>query len=136
KQVNDSLGHKAGDELLKVVADRMLKSVRASDTVVRLGGDEFVIVLNTRNSTPADILATLRRIRSTISEPIQLADQERQITCSMGLASFPQDGDTTDTLLMNADAAMYRAKETGRDNFQFYTTELNARVHERLFLQE
>ena len=136
KQINDTLGHGAGDTLLKTVAERMVRCIRASDTVVRLGGDEFVIVLNSRSATTANMLSTLRRVCAAISEPVVLEGQERRVTCSMGVASFPQDGDTAEALLLNADAAMYRAKENGRDNFQFYTAELNARVRERLGLQD
>jgi diguanylate cyclase (GGDEF)-like protein/PAS domain S-box-containing protein len=136
KFVNDSLGHNAGDELLKIVAARMVHRVRAIDTVVRLGGDEFVILLFDQPKNIDMIAATLQKIRAAIAEPIRIAGRDFQITSSIGLANYPNDGTDADMLLAHADAAMYRAKEIGRDNFQFYTPELNLRVHEKFLLQE
>jgi diguanylate cyclase (GGDEF)-like protein len=136
KFVNDSLGHNAGDELLKIVAHRMAHRVSASDTVVRLGGDEFVILLLDQPRSVDIITATLQKIRAAIAEPIHIAGHDLQVTCSIGLANYPNDGTDADMLLANADAAMYRAKEIGRDNFQFYTPELNVKVHEKFLLQE
>ena len=136
KVVNDSLGHNAGDELLKGVARRMVECVRATDTVVRLGGDEFVILLLDQPKSVEAISATLKKIRSAIAEPIELSGRTLRVTSSMGVASYPNDGDDANALLANADAAMYRAKEFGRDNFQFYTPELSVGVHGKLFLQE
>ena len=136
KLVNDSLGHNAGDELLKAVANRMMQSVRASDTVVRLGGDEFVILLVDQPNN-ADVIPTaIEKIRAAIAEPILIAGQSLQVTCSMGIATFPNDGVDADTLLRNADTAMYQAKTLGRDNFQFFTGVMNTSVHERLSLRE
>jgi diguanylate cyclase (GGDEF)-like protein/PAS domain S-box-containing protein len=135
KFVNDSLGHNAGDELLKLVASRMVDCVRATDTVVRLGGDEFVILLFDQPKSADVASATLQKIQAAIAEPIYIDGHDLQVTCSIGLANYPNDGTDADTLLANADAAMYRAKETGRDNFQFYTPELNTRVHEKFTLQ-
>lgn len=136
KLVNDSLGHSAGDELLKAVADRMTQSIRATDTVVRLGGDEFVILLvdqpNNADVTPT----TIEKIRAAVAEPMLLAGQSLQITCSMGIATFPHDGTDAETLLRNADTAMYQAKASGRDNFQFFTAGMNEKVHERLSMRE
>lgn len=136
KLINDSLGHRAGDSLLKIVADRMVRCVRRTDTVVRLGGDEFVVVLFDQAPQGVDITVTIEKIRDAIREPVKLNDQNFQVTCSMGLASYPNDGLDADTLLMNADAAMYRAKEMGRNNYQLYTSEINIKVHEKLRLQE
>jgi diguanylate cyclase (GGDEF)-like protein len=130
KIVNDSLGHNAGDELLKIVAGRMIGCVRASDTVVRLGGDEFVIVLGDQPHNVDVVSATLREIGATIAEPVNLDGHDLRVTSSLGIATYPNDGLDADTLLANADAAMYRAKENGRDNLQFYTPELNAKVQE------
>jgi diguanylate cyclase (GGDEF)-like protein/PAS domain S-box-containing protein len=135
KFVNDSLGHNAGDELLKIIAKRMVDCVRGTDTVVRLGGDEFVILLFGQPKNADMASTTLQKIRSAIAEPIQIDGHDLQVTCSIGLANYPNDGADPDTLLANADAAMYRAKETGRDNFQFYTPELNTKVHEKFTLQ-
>jgi diguanylate cyclase (GGDEF)-like protein/PAS domain S-box-containing protein len=136
KIINDSLGHSAGDELLKIVAGRMLDCVRATDTVVRLGGDEFVIVLFDQPRSPELISSTLQRIRAAIAAPIRVEGRDLRVTSSLGVATYPNDGWDADTLLANADAAMYRAKELGRDNFQLYTPKLNIKVHEKLLLQE
>ena len=136
KGVNDSLGHNAGDELLRAVARRMVACVRATDTVVRLGGDEFVILLLDQPKSAEAISATVRKIQSAIAEPIDLEGHALRVTSSIGVASYPEDGADADALLANADAAMYRAKEFGRDNFQFYTPELRAGVETKFLLQE
>jgi len=136
KTINDSLGHNAGDELLKTVASRMVACVRATDTVVRLGGDEFVILLLDQPKSAEIISATVRKISAAIAEPICLEGRDLRVTSSMGVANYPGDGADAETLLANADAAMYRAKKVGRDNFQFYTPELNAKVHEKFLLHE
>lgn len=136
KLINDSLGHRAGDDLLKTVADRMVQSVRRTDTVVRLGGDEFVIVLFDEEQGGNGIATSVEKIRDAVLQPVTLNGQPYQVTCSMGVASYPGDGDDVDTLLMNADAAMYRAKEMGRNNYQMYTAEMNVKVHEKLRMQE
>ncbi len=136
KLVNDSLGHNAGDDLLKVVARRMTDCLRTSDTVVRLGGDEFVILLADLPKNPDVVTEILQKVRAAISGPIHLGPTAFQITCSMGLATYPSDGVSAEGLLANADAAMYRAKELGRDNFQCYMADMNRKVHERLALQE
>ena len=136
KLINDSLGHKAGDELLKTMASRMVARARSTDTVVRLGGDEFVLVLF--DDAQPDVTASMavQTMREAILEPVEIAGQRYQITCSIGLASYPADGADAETLLMNADAAMYRAKEMGRNNCQVYSAVINHRVHERLRRQE
>ena len=121
KDINDGLGHNVGDELLKTVANRMLSCVRSIDTVARLGGDEFVIVLVDQPKNINSTLEVLHRLRTTVAEPIRLMEHDLNITCSIGLANYPENGRDADSLLANADAAMYRAKDAGRDNFQFYT---------------
>ena len=136
KLVNDTLGHNAGDELLKIVARRMVECVRVTDTVVRLGGDEFVIVLFDQPTNVDLISETLQKIRTAIAEPVHLGEHRLRATASIGIANYPKDGAIPDTLLANADAAMYRAKEFGRDNFQFYAPEFNTRAHEKFVLQE
>ena len=134
KFVNDSLGHNAGDELLKIIAGRMVDSVRAADTVVRLGGDEFVILLLDQPS--ADIVCeTVEKLKTVIAETVQVKGHDFKVTASIGVATYPNDGTDADSLLANADAAMYRAKETGRDNFQFYTQSLNKEANEKFQLQ-
>jgi diguanylate cyclase (GGDEF)-like protein/PAS domain S-box-containing protein len=134
KSINDSLGHDVGDQLLIQVAERLNKCVRDSDTVARLGGDEFVLVLYDQASEDATYHA-MQRVLASISAPMMLAGRELTITCSIGFAIYPQDGRDAETLLKKADTAMYRAKEMGRDNFQFYTSELHARINERLALE-
>ncbi|WP_245500190.1 EAL domain-containing protein, partial [Mesorhizobium sp. M4B.F.Ca.ET.089.01.1.1] len=136
KLVNDTLGHNAGDVLLKTVANRMVECVRPTDTVVRLGGDEFVIVLFDQPTNVDLISETLQEIRAAIAEPVHLGRHRLRATASIGIANYPKDGTSPDQLLANADAAMYRAKEFGRDNFQFYAPEFNTRAHEKFLLQE
>jgi diguanylate cyclase (GGDEF)-like protein/PAS domain S-box-containing protein len=135
KLVNDSLGHNAGDTLLKTVAERMVHCVRGSDSVVRLGGDEFVVLL-VDSADAARPVAVIDRLRSAITEPIPIEGQLFRVTCSVGVASFPGDGEDAETLLTNADIAMYQAKEAGRDSYQFYTSEMNDVARERRLLQE
>jgi len=134
KFVNDSLGHALGDRMLIIQADRLNKSIRSADTVARYGGDEFVIVVsNLEKSEDAAVVA--RNIQQLISRPFTLDGHEFGITCSIGISIYPKDGQDVDSLLKNADAAMYRAKEQSRNTFQFYTSEMNDRVVERLLLE-
>jgi diguanylate cyclase (GGDEF)-like protein len=134
KFVNDSLGHSVGDELLKAMGERLRVTLRDGDTVARLGGDEFVLILNDQSSEEV-IYRGMQRITAQLAEPIEINGKELVVTCSAGISLYPQDGTDVDTLLKNADAAMYRAKEHGRNNFQFYTAEMNERVNERLALE-
>jgi len=135
KLVNDGLGHNAGDELLKVVAERMSGCLRAGDMVGRFGGDEFVLVLNEPRHG-ADAAPVLERVREVVLAPITLSGQDVQVSCSIGVAVYPNDGADADTLLMHADAAMYRAKDMGKNNCQFYTREMNACIEEKLVMLE
>ncbi len=134
KFVNDSLGHSVGDKLLKGMADRLRLVLREGDTVARLGGDEFVLILNDQTNEEV-IFRAMQRITAKVCEPIDIEGKELYLTCSAGISLYPQDGPDVDTLLKNADAAMYRAKEHGRNTFQFYTSEMNERVNERLALE-
>lgn len=136
KLVNDTLGHDAGDALLKTVASRMVNCVRSTDTVVRLGGDEFVVLLFDQTQDVELVTAAVQKIRAAIAEPVHLGQHNLRTTASFGVANYPGDGATGDALLANADAAMYRAKELGRDNVQFYAPELNSRNQEKFLLQE
>jgi diguanylate cyclase (GGDEF)-like protein len=131
KFVNDSLGHNTGDKLLQKVAERLTEAVRDGDTVARLGGDEFILILNDQPGQEM-IYRAMQRIINKVAEPINVDGQELMVTCSAGISLYPQDGPDVDTLLKNADAAMYQAKEKGRNNFQFYTAEMNRQVNERL----
>ena len=134
KIINDSLGHTLGDKLLATIAERLHSTVRDGDTVARLGGDEFILVLN--DQTKEDVIfRAMQRILNTVSAPMVIDGRELCITCSAGVSLYPQDGTDAETLLRNADAAMYQAKERGRNNFQFYTSEMNALVSERLALE-
>ena len=121
KHVNDELGHAAGDELLKTVAQRLASGLRAGDTVARIGGDEFVLVLSPREDA-AEISAMLERVRRELALPIELLDGSHAvtITASIGVTCYPKDGATPEALLHNADRAMYQAKRSGRNRVCFY----------------
>jgi diguanylate cyclase (GGDEF)-like protein len=136
KLINDSLGHHAGDTLLKTIANRMTAALDPSDMVVRLGGDEFVLVLGGPGHDADSLAGTIAYIRSLIAEPVRLLDDDYRITASMGSARFPEDGDDAQTLLMHADAAMYRAKDGGRNTWRAYTAEINTKALEKLRLKE
>ena len=136
KLVNDGLGHNAGDDLLKVVGARMAGCMRRDDMLGRFGGDEFVIILADQPNDPMSVAPVLEKIRQAVNEPVLLEGQEVQVSCSMGVVMYPRDGDDPNTLMMNADAAMYRAKELGKNAFQFYAREMNASVEEKLVLLE
>ncbi|MGH8809060.1 MAG: putative bifunctional diguanylate cyclase/phosphodiesterase, partial [Noviherbaspirillum sp.] len=136
KFVNDSLGHKAGDLLLKTISERLLSAVRQTDTVARLGGDEFVLILPERTDGNASLSTTaIQRILDTVAQPLTIEGHEFFPTCSIGVATYPADGADADTLMMHADIAMYRAKETGRNNFQFFASSMNEKTLERLRLE-
>jgi diguanylate cyclase (GGDEF)-like protein len=134
KFINDGLGHHVGDELLRAMAQRLRSSVRESDTVARLGGDEFVLLINGQGG-PDAVSVVLERMLYAISQPWTIPQGDFNVTCSIGVALYPDDGATAETLLKHADTAMYRAKEKGRNNFQFFTAELHAVIAERLELE-
>jgi len=134
KNINDSLNHAFGDQLLQLVAQRLENCARGFDTVARSGGDEFVIVMSEiRHVGEAAAMANV--VLTALSQPFQLEDHEINITSSIGISVFPSDGDNVQTLLKNSDVAMYRAKELGRNTFQFYTQDMNARTFETLALE-
>lgn len=120
KPINDSMGHVVGDWLLKEVAHRMRACVRESDTVARVGGDEFVVLLRTVEST-ADAILVAEKIRNMLNKPFELAQQSLQISCSVGLALYPEHAQNENELLDHADVAMYRAKQLGRDKVEVFT---------------
>ncbi len=132
KWINDTLGHDAGDHLLRTITRRCLDVLRESDTLARLGGDEFVAILpGLQQAQDAGLVA--RKLLAAITQPCMLGNHELSVTCSIGIAVFPGDGTTDSLLLRNADAAMYRAKSEGRNGFQFYSTDMNtARLGELL----
>jgi len=134
KNVNDTLGHAVGDKLLQLVSERLVRSVRTGDTVGRLGGDEFAIVLlNLSSAQDANLVA--QKIMASFKEPFKLAGVELYATASIGITLYPDDSTDQETLIKNADAAMYRAKEVGRNSCRFYTPEMNARALELLSLE-
>ncbi|WP_428605342.1 EAL domain-containing protein [Sedimenticola sp.] len=134
KHINDSLGHPVGDRLLQQVADRLIKLIREEDTVARLGGDEFVVVLE--DVTDTHVVAPIaEKLLKAFNEPFNLDENQLHISSSIGIAIFPTDGQDVTTLVRNADAAMYRAKESGRNNYQFYTREMTVSANERVLLE-
>ena len=133
KQVNDSLGHPAGDALLRGVADRLRQSLRASDIAGRLSGDEFVVVLPQCEAERA--AGTVERLQAQLAEPMTIAGAALAVTASVGIAMFPADGRAMQTLLQCADMAMYQAKSTGRGHFSFFSDEMNQQAQERLALE-
>jgi diguanylate cyclase (GGDEF)-like protein len=134
KQVNDSLGHKAGDELLIIIAKRLSDKLRKEDTVARLGGDEFVIMIEDVSSVEA-ISALVTEISFIIDTPVTLSSQTVSVSSSIGIAMYPGDGLSAEDLLKNADIAMYHAKKQGRSNFQFFTQQMDELVKSRLKLE-
>jgi diguanylate cyclase (GGDEF)-like protein/PAS domain S-box-containing protein len=134
KHVNDSLGHAIGDKLLQSVGIRLKQCVRNSDTVSRQGGDEFVMLLP-EITHPADVAISAQKILATLRLPHSIAEHELQVTASIGLSTYPEDGDDAETLIKNADAAMYHAKENGHDNYQFFERNMNVRAVQRQSLE-
>jgi diguanylate cyclase (GGDEF)-like protein/PAS domain S-box-containing protein len=134
KTINDTLGHLAGDQLLCEVAQRLLSSVRAEDTVARLGGDEFIVIAP-RVADADEVRAIAERVLAAVAAPVQLDGRELVVQASIGIAMFPDDGDTAAQLVRYADGALYRAKDVGRNNVQFYTRDITDRAVERLRLE-
>jgi diguanylate cyclase (GGDEF)-like protein/PAS domain S-box-containing protein len=134
KHINDSLGHAIGDRLLQSVAQRLLACVRRSDTVSRQGGDEFVILLpEVAHADDAAAIADV--ILLALSTPHHIAKHDLHVTASVGIATYPDDGTDAETLMQNADLAMYDAKDSGRDNWQFFKAEMNKRAVERQLVE-
>lgn len=130
KKINDTMGHQKGDILLKAVSARILNCVRQTDSVARLGGDEFVILIN--GITKIEIVATIaQKIQEAFQQKFKINHREFMINASMGISIYPENGEDTETLIKNADIAMYLAKEHGRNNYQFCTAALSARIQER-----
>lgn len=130
KNINDSLGHHVGDQLLKEVSRQMADCIRKGDTLSRLGGDEFVVTLEGLGNAE-DAAQVARKILATLGKPLHIAGHLLNTTCSMGISIFPNDADDGRELMKNADTAMYHAKEIGRNNFQFFSPEMNVRAVER-----
>ncbi|MFO7643667.1 MAG: EAL domain-containing protein [Desulfosarcina sp.] len=134
KAINDSLGHDAGDELLKKMGRRIGESLRESDIVARLGGDEFIMLLP-EITEETQVTTVAGKILAAVARPFTLAEQEFHITISIGIAMFPADGEDEQTLMKSADTAMYHAKEGGKNSFRFYSEKLNTDSLERLTLE-
>jgi diguanylate cyclase (GGDEF)-like protein/PAS domain S-box-containing protein len=134
KVVNDTLGHSIGDELLKAIAARLQASLREEDSVARMGGDEFTVLLADLK-TPDAAAKIAQKVLDTVALPLQIEGTELFITTSIGIALFPSDGDSAEELLANADHAMYRAKDAGRNSYQMFTPAMNSRALERLSLE-
>jgi diguanylate cyclase (GGDEF)-like protein/PAS domain S-box-containing protein len=133
KVVNDTLGHAVGDRLLRKATKRLLSCLRQEDTIARWGGDEFTIVLPNLTQ-PGDVIPIVERILAVMLPPFLLEGHELHVTSSIGIALYPQDGKDEETLVRNADAALYRAKAQGRNNYQFYLPMMNAQSSELLLL--
>lgn len=134
KHINDSLGHKAGDILLTEVADRIKSCLRDGDTVARLGGDEFTLLLEDVRSAEY-VGKVAEKVIKSMTQPYQIESTEVNISPSIGISLYPADGRDVDMLVRNADAAMYHAKKVGRNNFQFYSAEMNAEAAKRLAME-
>ncbi|UUA73344.1 putative bifunctional diguanylate cyclase/phosphodiesterase [Cellvibrio sp. QJXJ] len=134
KNINDSLGHAAGDQILRQTALRLKKVIRNDDTVARLGGDEFVVLLP-RVHDERDLAEVAIKVREELLKPYLVEEMPLHLSPSIGIAIYPEDGSSPSELIKNADAAMYLAKEKGRNNYQFYTPLLNSRTLDRLKLE-
>ena len=134
KVINDTLGHEAGDVLLREIAARLRECLRASDVVARLGGDEFVVLLQEIND-PAQAAAVARNILTVVMKPVVILGQECRVTASVGVCLHPDDGQDDQSIMKNADMAMYLAKEEGKNNFQFFTSRMKPHSIERLALE-
>jgi diguanylate cyclase (GGDEF)-like protein len=134
KHINDALGHDVGDEVLKIVGERLSEALRASDLLARLGGDEFVVIAEDVAQSEA-IAALASKLIAAVDRPIKVGGHEFTLTASLGISLFPKDGTDVQTLLKNADTAMYRAKEQGRNGFQFYSPQMGSANLDRLAIE-
>ena len=133
KNINDTIGHEAGDILLQIIADRLKGAIRNTDLVARLGGDEFVIIVT--DVTKSEAVAIIaNKILDSVMQAVVVKGQELYITTSIGISLYPFDGQNMQTLMKNADLALYRAKDFGKNNYQFYTSEMTSKAQEKLFV--
>ncbi|NNF97584.1 MAG: EAL domain-containing protein, partial [Halobacteria archaeon] len=134
KEVNDSLGHAAGDQVLIHIATKLEDNLRDMDTIARLGGDEFTLIMSSFKD-PQHINDVVLKLFNILQQPIFIDKHEINITSSIGISIYPDDGESSETLLRNADAAMYQAKDEGRNSFQFYTHDMTERAFERVLME-
>ncbi|MDX1900521.1 MAG: EAL domain-containing protein [Gammaproteobacteria bacterium] len=134
KKINDTLGHDAGDQLLRIVGERLSKSIRKTDIAARLGGDEFILVLHGAD-TPEIAAVFAEKIINALIKPIKILEHEIIVTASLGISFYPEDGDDFKSLIKSADLALYKAKQSGRNNYQFCTLEMNKEINEKLLMK-
>lgn len=134
KNINDTMGHEAGDAILQIIAERLCSTVRNTDMVARLGGDEFVLLITDVKKTESVALIA-QKILANVLQVIVIKGQEIYLTTSIGISLYPYDGQNMQVLMKNADLALYRSKEHGRNNYQFYTLEMTSRAQEKMALQ-
>ena len=134
KDVNDTYGHNVGDQLLKEVAFRLMKTMRKGDVIARMGGDEFTVITN-GGCTHEDVSEIAQRILDTFDEPVMIMGREHFISASVGISVYPEDADDVEVLVKNADTAMYQAKESGRNAYKFYENDMNQFAQERFLLE-
>ena len=134
KEVNDTYGHESGDKLLKHVTARLQDSIREEDTVARLGGDEFTVIL--QNLKQSEVVRVIDKIMHYMQAPFYINNLELFTTFSIGISNYPEDGDTSEILLRNADTAMYKAKDNGKNNYQFYNEDMTKAAFQRILLEK
>jgi diguanylate cyclase (GGDEF)-like protein len=130
KYINDTLGHEVGDHVLQEIAQRLLQCLRDGDTIARLGGDEFVVVIDEFDKSQS-IVAVAEKILAAVAKALRIHDKDFHLTASIGISTFPEDSNSPQELLRNADRAMYRAKEQGKNNYQFYSLNMNQHLNAR-----
>ncbi|SDL65069.1 PAS domain S-box-containing protein/diguanylate cyclase (GGDEF) domain-containing protein [Geoalkalibacter ferrihydriticus] len=134
KKINDSLGYSVGDSMLQAIAQRLRQCVRASDTLSRIGGDDFVVLLNSIHSEN-DVLSVVRHLQEALVPPVRVGGQEFHLDASIGISLFPHDGDKAQDLLRTAELAMHEAKNAGRNNYKFFSSQMNSEAFERLRME-
>lgn len=134
KEINDSLGHQTGDEVLKEVSTKLSEQIRDTDTLARLGGDEFILIIDRLHDTSI-VVDIVEKMMDVMNDPLTIDNQQLYITLSIGITLYPDDGDVSENLLKNADAAMYKAKDDGRNTYCFYTEKMTEKAFERIMME-